>query len=920
MYSKEAYYNQKKTERKNTMSSLQRAEEIARQAHAGQTDKAGQPYINHPLTVASSVETEELKTIAMLHDVVEDCREEYSFDMLREEGFSAQVIGALEALTRGADENYWDYIRRVADNDLAMEVKLADLAHNSDRSRIPNPTPEDNARWEKYRKATTYLEDVKAFKAKNTSMNLSIEPFKYIFHRKLYAVLRDDYVALCDTLKLVLESMSKSVCPTAIVQGRAKNLDSFTEKCARKAGKYGHRHFEMMTDLCGTRVILQTLGQVGDYCELLKKCFVIDWANSENTGARLGNDQFGYQSQHFIVSLRPELTSILGVNIDTWRFKHMKAEIQVRTLAQHINADTLHDRLYKSTVSPLDEHWREGSKIAAMAEILDSNLHTFVEKYDRFSLHQQSYMSVKRMEEELSILEAMNFGETYLFTLFANSLKMAMYLRSLGRYTKIVALLQDFVQAEEQGKLILDTMYQTRLWYEYGLALLASHQKSHRATQFIDKALKNYRWLEKDRSKKWQEARHFYVFMALTAGTITGKKDWLDRALRVDFTNPYACAELLSHTDLDSSLLHGAIAAAEEHLRGGVNEPEVYFVLGRLWLALQNEARAADYYVEGMLFYLSAVEAGNMRVQQILERESGHLKNTESGVVKSLCELINIVYDRIYEGTETADGKTVIALRENAVLTEAANAAGYATRILTATDLPSRMGELASCRGYLFLEADEELLAKAALILGLRVISTNRDLNLRFAQSKMIRKIGGFYTLPCETDGLLALFTERKSYLTEAQIDAVAGRAHEKYVAQMLKRVRETGVTPPDLGERTAFWKTLKETYKVSNIDQAAYAPIAFERMGYTFTADPEGAFSWDDFSMAEQEQLAKTEHGRWNAERVMAGWCYYPKRDNGKLLHNLIVAWDELSEDEKYFDKSVIDNFAESGLYLHRK
>jgi ppGpp synthetase/RelA/SpoT-type nucleotidyltranferase len=903
------------------MSSLQRAEEIARRAHEHDTDKADQPFIIHPQTVSAAMETEELKIIGMLHDVVEDHPDKYNFEMLREEEFSEQVIEALEAMTHFAGENYWDYIRRVADNDKALEVKLADLAHNSDRSRIPNPTPEDEARWKKYEKAAKYLLDVKAFKADNEGMDLNVEPFKYIFHRKLYAVLRDDYSELCKTVMLVLESISKSVCPTAIVQGRAKNLDSFTEKCARKAGKYGKSHFEMMTDLCGTRVILQTLGQVGDYCELLKEYFKVDWENSEDTGARLGNDQFGYQSQHFIVSFKENCTSILGVKIDSYRFAGMKAEIQVRTLAQHINADTLHDRLYKSTVTPLNEHWREGSKIAAMAEILDGNLNTFVGEYDKFSLHQQSYMSVKKMEDELRILEAMNFGETYLFTQFTNALKMAAYLRNIGRYSEIVTLLDNFVKKEEQGTLVLDKLYKTRLWFEYGLAKLALHPDDYDAAGYIDKALEQYQLLEIDRSKNWQDARRFYVFIALNAGTIAHNKDWLDRALLVDFTNPYACAELLSHnTHLDSSLINGAIAAAEEHLRGGVNEPEVYFVLGRLWLTLEDEVSAADYYVQGMLFYLSFVESENIRVKQILEREVRYLGGKKSGIAKPLCELMKIVHKRLYKGAATDISKAVISLSENTVLNEAADMAGYTHSTLKAAELVWRIKELEKCSGYLFLESDEEFLAKATLILGMRVISTNKELNIRFAKNKMIRKIGGFYTLPCEPESLLALFTERKSYLTEAQIDAVAGKAHEKYAADMINRVRKTGVTPPDLGERTAFWENLKETYKTSNIDQAAYAPIVFERLGYVFTEEAEGAITRDGFSADEQEQLAKTEHGRWNAERVTAGWCYYPKRDNDKLLHPLIVGWNELTEDAQSFDKSVIDNFAESGLYLHKK
>ncbi|MDR1705353.1 MAG: hypothetical protein LBS19_11805, partial [Clostridiales bacterium] len=278
------------------MSALIRAEEIAREAHAGQTDKAGQPYIGHPLAVMANMpsDEEELRIIALLHDVLEEKPEAYSIERLKAEGFTERVLSALEAITKLKGENYWDYIRRVADNDLAVEVKLADLEHNQIRGRIPNPSLKDIARWEKYRRAAAYLDNVKRFKASNKDIALTEEPYKYILHRILYEQIRDDYVALCDTLTLALESISKPVCPSALIQGRAKKPDSFTEKCARKAEKYKKSHFKMMTDLCGTRVILQTTGQVADFCELLKQYFDIDWENSENAGARLGNDQFGY--------------------------------------------------------------------------------------------------------------------------------------------------------------------------------------------------------------------------------------------------------------------------------------------------------------------------------------------------------------------------------------------------------------------------------------------------------------------------------------------------------------------------------------------------------------------------------------------------------------------------------------------------
>ncbi len=905
------------------MSTLRKAKGIARKAHDGRQDKGGVPYIEHPLAVASKMPTDELKIVAVLHDVVEDEPERFGFNQLKSYGFSEAVIAALESLTRGENENYWDYLRRVADNDLAIEVKLADLAHNSERSRIPAPKPEDIARWEKYRKAAEYLSDVKAFKAHNQNIDLSKEPFKYILHRKLYAALREDYSALCDALMLVLESISKSVCPSAIIQGRAKNLDSFTEKCARKAKKYGKSHFAMMTDLCGTRIILQTTGQVAEFCELLKRYFEIDEENSEDAGSRLGNDQFGYISQHFIVSYMLELTNILGVEIDVQRFKGMKAEIQVRTLAQHINADTLHDRLYKTAVEPLKEHWREGSKIAAMAEILDGNLNAFVEAYDRFSLHQQSYMGVEKIKEELLILEAMNFGETYPFTKFRNSLKMAAYLRNLGRNSEIVDLLEAFVSAEAQGNLKLDLLFQTRLWFEYGLALLGSGQQSHIAHDYIGNALESYEWLETDRSSKWQDAKRFYVSMALIAGTLAHRKDWLDRALRLDFTNPYACAELLPHTELDPSLIHGAISAAEDHLRGGINEPEVHFVLGRLWFALSEDedARAIGYFLDGLLFYLFRAEKENIRVRQVLEREIQYLSGRKMDKAKkTLAGLAKLAFGRVYEDASAAADKTIWVISHNAVL--ASSAPGYSIRAFNARDFAGRVKEMTEAPGYLFMESGgelDELLVKAALIIGLKVVSTSKDMNLRLALNDKVRGTKRFYTLPLEAESLTGLFSERKSYLTEAQIDSVAKNAHERYVAQRFKKMRDSGETPGDLGERTAFWAKLDETYKSSNLDQAAFTPVMFAALGYKFTSNRKGAKGWDDLSATEQERLARIEHGRWNAERTMAGWSYYHKRDNKKLLHNLIVAWDELSEEDQYFDTSVINNFAEAGLYLHK-
>jgi len=137
------------------MSTLKRAIAIATSAHAGQVDKAGRPYVEHPLRVMQQMTTPKAKCVAALHDVVEDSP--WTLEQLRAEGFSAHVVDALDALTHRTDETYAAYILRVQQNPLARRVKCADLRDNSDISRIPHPTARDFARLERYQKAQRVL-------------------------------------------------------------------------------------------------------------------------------------------------------------------------------------------------------------------------------------------------------------------------------------------------------------------------------------------------------------------------------------------------------------------------------------------------------------------------------------------------------------------------------------------------------------------------------------------------------------------------------------------------------------------------------------------------------------------------------------------------------------------------------------------
>jgi len=141
------------------MSTLARAAEIAQEVHFHQFDKGGAPYIGHPLRVASACKSDAARIVALLHDVVEDgASAGWSFDRLRTEGFSEVVISALESVTKRPGEDYAAFVLRAKENAIGREVKLADIADNMDLRRIPDPSPTDLARIEKYRQASSLLQ------------------------------------------------------------------------------------------------------------------------------------------------------------------------------------------------------------------------------------------------------------------------------------------------------------------------------------------------------------------------------------------------------------------------------------------------------------------------------------------------------------------------------------------------------------------------------------------------------------------------------------------------------------------------------------------------------------------------------------------------------------------------------------------
>lgn len=139
------------------MATLERAIELAVAAHRGQKDRSGQPYILHPLWLMQQFEDTKAMIVAVLHDTVEDSS--LTLQDLKGEGFSEEIIEAIDALTRRKEETYEQFILRLKPRPLARRIKLADIEHNLDVRRLSQLKKDDLKRVDKYHQAWRVLQD-----------------------------------------------------------------------------------------------------------------------------------------------------------------------------------------------------------------------------------------------------------------------------------------------------------------------------------------------------------------------------------------------------------------------------------------------------------------------------------------------------------------------------------------------------------------------------------------------------------------------------------------------------------------------------------------------------------------------------------------------------------------------------------------
>jgi ppGpp synthetase/RelA/SpoT-type nucleotidyltranferase len=426
-----------------------------------------------------------------------------------------------------------------------------------------------------------------------------------------YRQVLPHYCQYAETLASILKQACRLYAPLGIVQARAKSIASFAEKAARKAHKYDDP-VHQLTDLCGARVVTSTTDELKAMCGFIEQSFVIDWANSVDAGTRLRDEEFGYQSVHYIVQVA--MSEILGVAVPLDKIGQRKAEIQIRTVTQHAWASITHDRLYKSSFNVPVRLKRLAHRTAALLEEADEALNTFEAEVQAYLGTYAAYLKPGKLHAEIDIVSVVLAAEPVEENKPAIALRLARLLRAAGQLDGVIATLACYEELE--GPLQLPILV------ELGSALLERNgpDDPERGRRLLGKITK---------PDDAADARHApvlsvsdrkllasaEVMRAAAERDHRAKTSLYTRALELDPADPYIlCAQLAysisrtsQHAAIDSARpgILDAIRTCRAHINAGLQLPAAWFTTAHFYLLLGQDLDSLDYYCRAIRFYLS---------------------------------------------------------------------------------------------------------------------------------------------------------------------------------------------------------------------------------------------------------------------------------------------------------------------------
>ena len=503
---------------------------------------------------------------------------------------------------------------------------------------------EEAPRWEVSGSLTTGLKHPVESKGNAMSDIKRPTPEQLAEQIAAYEAELPNFKIFADALKRVLEASCRSAFPEALVQAREKSVASFAEKAVRKFEKYPEAARDF-NDLCGGRIILQTLEQVRAVRQFIEAGFEV--LEADEKGLSLGDDKFGYRDMHYIVRL-PAKPGVKDYEPDEVKAAELgfkpdeiqaiggkRAEIQVRTWVQHAWADTLHDRMYKTKLKYPAEFRRASALLAAIMEDGDRAFNRLAGDIDGMLANFNAYATEEDVKGELEV-QKLILGTAVAGKKPEIALQVARLLAPGGDFEGVVAHLSAHAEApsplgcairSELGHALCQIhrsepkspAYRQGQGYLKQVVTVCRTPSStapadqRRRTSTLARALARLAWTYEALDEDAPEARDCYR-----------------EALELEPGNPYYLAEVVGHeiNYLRNKAFVGAMRASlrqgieicREHIRNGTEMPYAAFTAGRLHLLQGQTDEALGAYARGIQHVLTCTHCVPPNVLEVEQR------------------------------------------------------------------------------------------------------------------------------------------------------------------------------------------------------------------------------------------------------------------------------------------------------------
>lgn len=472
-----------------------------------------------------------------------------------------------------------------------------------------------------------------------------LERFWHQEQIKAYQVERPQYEAYALSLEKVLKQACEHTCQGIVVQARAKSVSAFAEKCVRKLDKHPDP-VHQFTDLCGGRVITQTLEQMAAVKLFVEHNF--DIIERDDKGLLLSEDKFGYRDMHYLVRLLPERAALIGFTPEEIAgIGGRIAELQVRTLVQHAWADILHDRMYKPPLRLSSEAKRTGALLAAIMEDGDRSFNRLAIEIDSMAANYTTYASKESVEQEIAVQELILANEKDLAARIRIALQLARLTGPCGSYARVVEILSPLagIQGPARPAILLELGHASCQVHRSRPQSLEYRRGQHKLEEVITLCtstnLTSVPNLRQQNSLHVRAlARLAWSWEAVPHSEGTSLKFYRE-ALERQPANPYHLAnqlgfEIFCHPNpgmIDSmrTAIRQGIVTCREHAIAGAELPYALFTAGRLSFLLGETTVAVGLYARGLRHFFdgqSCVSEG------VLEDEIDWVRRIHRGAVE----------------------------------------------------------------------------------------------------------------------------------------------------------------------------------------------------------------------------------------------------------------------------------------------